>query len=85
MSTVCSGRTPRSFIMSIESSAWLVTMMSASRALARAASAKQSGPWAQSFAPTHSEEVVDAWRQARSLTPGSRSSRSPVSVSFAQS
>ena len=66
---------------SMASSAWLVTTTSASLARSRAISAKHSAPYAHFEAPRHSREDTDTWAQARSETPGVRSSRSPVSVS----
>ncbi len=62
-----------------------MTTMSASRARARDASAKHSAPYGQRAAPTHSRAGMDTSRHALSSTPGSSSSRSPVSVSSAHS
>ena len=83
--TSCSGRTLTSDSASMASSAWLVTTTSDSRAVARAISAKHSSPWGQREAPMHSRAVTLTCFHARSGTPGSRSSRSPVSVSLAHS
>ena len=70
---------------SMASSAWLVTTMSAWLARSLASSAKHSAPFGQRWAPRHSRPLTENCRQARSLTPGTSSSRSPVSVSFAHS
>ena len=64
--------------------AWLVTTTSASRDAAFAFSGKHSASIGH-LPPRHSSEVTDTCRQARSVTPGTRSSRSPVSVSSAHS
>ncbi len=77
----CSGSTWCSCSASIASSAWLVTTMSARPASPRACSAKQSSPTGQRCAPRHSWAVTDTCRHACSDTPGTSSSRSPVSVS----
>ena len=78
--TSCSGSTGRPSSASMASSAWLVTTMSARPASARAFSAKQSSPTGQRDAPRHSRAVTDTCRQVASVTPGTSSSRSPVSV-----
>ena len=67
---------------SMASSAWLVTTMSARPASAWAFSAKQSSPTGHSTRPRHSRAVTDTCRHAASGTPGTSSSRSPVSVSL---
>ncbi len=67
------------------SRAWLVTTMSARPAAALARSAKQSSPTGQRFAPRHSRAVTDTCRQVASGTPGTSSSRSPVSEFSAHS
>ena len=85
MATSCSGKIFASETASMASMAWLVTTMSTSAAALRASSAKQSGPCGQRDAPKHSLEVTDTARHTKSGTPGSRSSRSPVSVSCAHS
>ena len=72
-------------VASIASSAWLVTTMSAWAAASRALSAKQREPNGQRCAPMHSCALTETWRQAASGTPGTSSSRSPVSVSSAHS
>src|SRR6266540_3430293 len=84
-SSRCGGMICRPASMSTASRLWLVTTMSASRARARDASAKQSAPNGQRAAPTHSRAGMETSRQAESSTPGSSSSRSPVLVSLAQS
>ncbi len=61
--------------------AWLVTTTSALAASALARSAKQSVPIGQRATPRHSLAVTETWRHACSVTPGTSSSRSPVSVS----
>ncbi len=81
ITTSCSGRTGASPIASIARRAWLVTTMSAREASARARSAKQSDPTGHFDMPRHSLAVTDTWRHACSGTPGTSSSRSPVSVS----
>ncbi len=58
-----------------------MTTTSTCEASARARSAKQSSPTGQRDLPRHSRAVTLTWRHALSLTPGARSSRSPVSVS----
>src|SRR5699024_4756769 len=83
MMTSWSGSTDDSPKASMASSAWLVTTISASAALFRAISAKHSVTSGQ-FAPRQSKALTDTCDQARSLTPGMRSSRSPVSVIFSQ-
>ena len=85
MTTSWSGNTLMSSMASTASSAWLVTTTSTSRVLRRANSAKQESPNGQRLAPMHSLAPTDTCRQARSGTPGSRLSRSPLSVSFAHS
>ena len=67
------------------SSAWLVTTMSAFPAASRARSAKHRVPNGQRCAPMHSVAGTETWRQARSSTPGTTSSRSPVVVVSAHS
>ncbi len=62
--------------------AWFVTTTSASFARLRARCGKHSSSIEQR-GPRHSIDVTDTCRHARSLTPGTRSSRSPVSVSSA--
>ena len=81
----CSGSTATSASASIASSAWLVTTTSTSLVRSRAISAKHSSPCGQREAPRHSLEVTDTCRHAMSGTPGTKSSRSPVSVSCAHS
>lgn len=83
--TSCSGRTAKSSMASIASSAWLVTTTSAAPARSRASSAKHSAPLGHRWAPRHSRAVTENCRHAWSLTPGTISSRSPVSVSLAHS
>ncbi len=61
--------------------AWFVTTTSALPACALAFSAKQSVPIGHFDTPRHSRAVTLTCRQACSLTPGTSSSRSPVSVS----
>ena len=78
--TSCSGSTGKLSSASMASSAWLVTTTSDSAARARASSAKHSAPNGHLAAPRHSRAVTLTWRQARSETPGSTSSRSPVPV-----
>ena len=56
--------------MSTASRLWLVTTMSASRARARDASAKQSAPYGQRAAPTHSRAGVETSRQADVVDAG---------------
>ena len=67
------------------SRAWLVTTMSAWPAASRAISAKHCAANGQRWAPMHSRAVTETCRQARSSTPGTSSSRSPVSVLAAHS
>ena len=83
MMTSCSGRTFDSPKASMASRAWFVTTISASAALFRAISAKHSVNSGQ-FEPRQSKALTETCDQARSLTPGRRSSRSPVSVVFSQ-
>ena len=63
---------------------WLVTMTSQSLAASRDRSTKQSAN-AGHLLPMHSWALTDTCRQARSLTPGTSSSRSPDSVVSAHS
>ncbi len=70
---------------SMASSAWLVTTMSARPAISRARSAKHRLPNGQRWAPMHSRAVTATCRHARSSTPGTSSSRSPLSVVSAHS
>ncbi len=81
MMTSCSGSTEFSPNASIASRAWLVTTMSASAAALRACSAKHSVNSGQ-FEPRQSKALTETCAHALSLTPGIRSSRSPVSVVF---
>jgi beta-glucosidase len=83
--TSWSGRTGKSSSASIASRAWLVTTMSTWAACSRARSAKHSPPFGQRAAPMHSRALIATCRHARSSTPGTSSSRSPVSVSAAHS
>ncbi len=83
--TSCSGSTGSSPMASMAISAWLVTTTSTSPARALASSAKHSAPEGQRLAPRHSWALTENCRQACSLTPGTSSSRSPVSVSSAHS
>ena len=85
ITTSCSGKIFASANASIASIAWLVTTTSTSDASARAFSAKQSAPKGQREAPMHSLAVTDTARHTVSGTPGARSSRSPVSESWAKS
>ena len=85
ITTSCSGSAGKSSIASMASSAWLVTTMSACPASYRACSAKHSWPNGQRCAPVHSRALTDTCRQAVSDTPGTSSSRSPVSVVAAHS
>ncbi len=82
-SSPCSGRAPGDPPAATPSMAWLVITTSARWAAPRAFSAKQCSRTGQAE-PRHSSLVTDTCRQARSETPGTRSSRSPVSVSAAQ-
>ena len=84
-SSSCGGMMWRPASMSNASRLWFVTTMSTSRARSRDASAKHSAPNGQRAAPTHSRAGIDTRRHAFSSTPGSSSSRSPVSVSVAHS
>ena len=61
-----------------------MTMMSTSRAASRERSTKHSETIGHR-PPRHSCALTDTWRQARSETPGTSSSRSPESVTSAQS
>lgn len=82
--TRCSGSTPVLPAAAMPSMAWLVTTTSASVAAARASSGKHSSRSGQ-VGPRHSALVTDTCAQARSETPGTRSSRSPVAVCAAHS
>ena len=75
--TSYSGRTARPSKALTASMAWLVTTTSASAASCRASSLKHSAAMGHFCAPRHSIEVTETWRQARSVTPGRSSSRSP--------
>ena len=63
---------------------WFVTMTSTSRAASRERSTKHSDTIGQRL-PRHSWALTETCRQARSLTPGTSSSRSPDSVTSAHS
>ena len=63
---------------------WLVTTMSTSLAASRARSTKHSLTIGH-LEPRHSCAETETCRQARSLTPGTSSSRSPELVSSAHS
>ena len=84
MRTWWSGRTPGLPATTTPSMAWLVTTRSAREAAARASSGKHSDFRGQDC-PRHSARETETWAQARWETPGTRSSRSPVSVLAAHS
>ena len=79
MTAECSGSTAWSPNASIASRAWFVTTTSAPPARIFAISAKHSSN-AGHFEPRQSKALTETCDQARSDTPGTRSSRSPVSV-----
>ena len=83
-STSCSGSIWRPSKASMAMNEWLVTMTSTSRAASRERSTKHSDTIGQR-PPRHSSALTDTCRQARSDTPGTSSSRSPDSVTSAQS
>ena len=80
----CSGSIWRPSKESIAMKLWLVTTMSTSLAASRARSTKHSLTIGH-LEPRHSCAETETWRQARSLTPGTSSSRSPDWVSSAHS
>ena len=63
---------------------WFVTMTSTSLAASRARSTKHSVTIGH-LLPMHSCAETETWRHARSVTPGTSSSRSPDSVAPAHS
>ena len=81
----CSGRIARPSMASIASMAWLVTTTSDFPAANRACSEKHSSATGHREAPRHSRADTDTCRHARSVTPGTSSSRSPVRVVSAHS
>ncbi len=83
MSRSCSGSICRPSNESIAMNEWLVTTTSTSSAAVRDRSTKHSAAIGH-LLPRHSWADTETCRQARSLTPGTNSSRSPDSVSSAQ-
>ncbi len=79
-----SGRTLGEPVEKIPTMVWFVTTMSDSNAVCFALSGKQSSIMGQPV-PRHSSLDSETCLHAFSLTPGTRSSRSPVSVSCTHS